>query len=360
MDFINELSEANPEKFYMYVSLLVGFLYGFIAQREQFCFSGGIKDFVLFKQTKRTASLLVAMIVAIVVTQYSASKFEFDLLDTRYFTNVNYLFLVLGGAMFGFGMMISDGCSSRHLIKTVQGDKDSFFVLISLAVFSFLTYTFLGQFNELIYQNSLVQLFQTESSFPLNSYLVLPILALALYFSLKNLKNILETWDGFLIGLVIATAWIVTYYFINELFLDETLQSLSFVYPLGKVVEYGYTKFESNIFIFPVLTMIGVLVGAFISSLFNKKYSKKQMCDTSNLNPPKLWHKMVGGALMGIGGMFAIGCTVGQGLSGISTLSFASFVAIISIYVSGYITALYMKKKNSLIACFYFDFKEQK
>ena len=61
MDFINELSEANPEKFYMYVSLLVGFLYGFIAQREQFCFSGGIKDFVLFKQTKRTASLLVAM-----------------------------------------------------------------------------------------------------------------------------------------------------------------------------------------------------------------------------------------------------------------------------------------------------------
>jgi uncharacterized membrane protein YedE/YeeE len=267
---------------------------------------------------------------------------------------------VLGGVMFGFGMMVSDGCSSRHLIKLAQGDRDSFFVLFALAVFSFLTYTFLGQFNELIYQNSLVQLFQTESSFPLNAYFVLPILALSLYFSLKNLKNILETWDGFLIGLLIASGWLATYFFINELFLEESLQSLSFVYPLGKVIEYGYNKFQSSIVIFPVLTMIGVLVGAFISSKFNKKYAKKQMCDTSSLNPPKLWHKMIGGAFMGVGGILAVGCTVGQGLSGLSTLSFASLVTITSIYLSGFLTALYMKKKNSLVACFYFDFKEQK
>jgi len=62
---------------------------------------------------------------------------------------------------------------------------------------------------------------------------------------------------------------------------------------------------------------------------------------------------------MGIGGILAIGCTVGQGLSGVSTLSFASFVAITSIYISGYLTALYMKKNNSLVACFFFDFKEK-
>ncbi len=354
------LLEFGEEKLYLFFSITIGFLYGFIAQREQFCFSGGIKDYILFKQTKRTASLIMGMIVAIIATQFIVHKFEFELLDTRYFTNINYLFLVLGGVMFGFGMMVSDGCSSRHLIKLAQGDRDSFFVLFALAVFSFLTYTFLGQFNELIYQNSLVQLFQTESSFPLNGYLVLPILALALYFSLKNLKNILETWDGFLIGLLIASGWLATYFFINELFLEESLQSLSFVYPLGKVIEYGYNKFQSSIVIFPVLTMIGVLVGAFISSKFNKKYAKKQMCDTSSLNPPKLWHKMIGGAFMGVGGILAVGCTVGQGLSGLSTLSFASLVTITSIYLSGFLTALYMKKKNSLVACFYFDFKEQK
>jgi uncharacterized membrane protein YedE/YeeE len=357
LDFITDIGE---EKLYLYLSLAIGFLYGFIAQREQFCFSGGIKDFVLFKQTKRTASLIMGMIVAILATQYLASKYEIEFLDTRYYTNVNYLFLVLGGVMFGFGMMVSDGCSSRHLIKLAQGDRDSFFVLISLAIFSFLTYTFMGQFNELIHQTSLIEYFQRESSFNLSGYIVFPILALFLYMSVKNFKNILETWDGILIGLVIAFGWGATYYFINELFLEESLQSLSFVYPLGKVVEYSYTKFESAILIFPVLTMIGVIIGAFISSKFNKKYAKKQMCDTSGLNPPKLWHKMVGGAFMGMGGILAVGCTVGQGLSGLSTLSFASFVAISSIYISGFLTALYLKKKNALVACFFFDFKETK
>lgn len=354
MDFITELGE---EKLYLYISLAIGFLYGFIAQREQFCFSGGIKDFVLFKQTKRTASLLMGMIIAIVATQFIAQKYEIELLDTRYYTNINYLFLVLGGVMFGFGMMVSDGCSSRHLIKMVQGDKESFFILIVLAIFSFLTYTFMGQFNDLIHDNQIVQFFQRDSSFAVSSYVIFPILGLLLYLSLKSFKNILETWDGFLIGLVIASGWLATYYFINELFLEESLQSLSFVYPLGKVAEYGYTKFESTILIFPVLTMLGVIVGAFISSLFNKKYSKKQMCDTSSQNPPKLWQKMVGGAFMGIGGILAVGCTVGQGLSGVSTLSFASFVAIGSIYLGAYITAIYMKKHNALVACFYFDFK---
>ncbi len=354
------LLEFGEEKLYLFFSIAIGFLYGFIAQREQFCFSGGIKDFVLFKQTRRTASLVMGMIVAIIATQYIGQKFEFDFLDTRYFTNINYLFLVLGGVMFGFGMMISDGCSSRHIIKLAQGDKDSFFVLIALAIFSFLTYTLMGQFGEIIHTNSFVESFQTESSFALNPYIVFSILFLALALSLKNLKNIWQTWDGFLIGLLIASGWLATYFFINELFLEESLQSLSFVYPLGKVIEYGYNKFESSIVIFPVLTMIGVLVGAFISSKFNKKYAKKQMCDTSSLNPPKLWHKMIGGAFMGVGGILAVGCTVGQGLSGLSTLSFASFVTIVSIYLSGFLTALYMKKKNSLVACFFFDFKENK
>jgi hypothetical protein len=61
-----------------------------------------------------------------------------------------------------------------------------------------------------------------------------------------------------------------------------------------------------------------------------------------------------------MGGILAMGCTVGQGLSGLSTLSFASLVAIGSIYISAYITAVYMKKKNALIACFIFDFDDKK
>jgi len=358
MNFIYEFSEANPEKFYLYLSLLLGFLYGFIAQREQFCFSGAIKDRILFEQKKRSASLIVAILTALLVTQFIAQKFEINLLDTRYYLNINYLLIPLGGMLFGFGMMISDGCSSRHLIKLAQGERDSFFVLISLGVFAFLTYTFLGYFGDLIYTSSLIGYFQQETTFSLNIYFLSFVLVILLYISIQKIKNLLETWDGFLIGILIAGGWFATSYFINELFLDESLQSFSFVYPLGKIVEYSYNKFETNILIFPVLLVISVIIGAFISSLFNPKYSKKQMCDTSSQNPPKLWLKMVGGACMGIGGILAVGCTVGQGLSGLSTLSFASLLAVSSIYVSAYVTATLMKKRDALIACFVFDFKK--
>ena len=84
------------------------------------------------------------------------------------------------------------------------------------------------------------------------------------------------------------------------------------------------------------------------------------MCDNSQQNPPKLFKKLIGGACMGVGGILAIGCTVGQGLSGLSTLSFASLLAIVSIYISAYITAKSMHKKNALIACFIFDFEYKK
>lgn len=357
MDFINELSEANPERFFLLSTLIFGFLYGFIAQREQFCFSGGIKDFILFGQTKRTASLIMAILTAILATQYFGYKLEIDFLDTRYFSNVNYLFIVVGGILFGYGMMVSDGCSSRHLIKLASRDMDSLFVLLALGIFSFITYTALATFNEIIYSSALVNYFQQIEATKISLYFIVTVLVLFLFKSLGKFKNILQAWDGILIGLLVAFGWALTSYFINEMFLEETLQSLSFVYPLGKVIEYGYSKFETTILIFPVIVMIGVLIGAFVSSLFNKKYSKKQMCDTTNQTPPKLWHKMAGGACMGIGGMLAIGCTVGQGLSGLSTLSFASLVAIVSIYLSAYITAKYLHKNNSLIACFYFDFK---
>lgn len=358
MDFINKLSEANPEIFYIIVSLLIGFLYGIVAQREQFCFSGGIKDFILFKQTKRTASLIVSILTAILVTQYLSYKFEIDFFDTRYYSNVNYFVIFFGGLLFGYGMMVSDGCSSRHLIKLAQRDINSFFILLSIGIFAFLTYLFLANFNDIIYQNETIKFFTQDKAMSFSLYIIVFILILFLYKSLGNIKNIFQTWDGFLIGFIVGLAWITTSYFINEMFLDETLQGLSFIYPLRKIVEYAYSNFEINIFIFPVLIMFGILFGAFVSSLFNSKYTKQKMCHIKDQNPPKLWHKIIGGACMGIGGMLAMGCTVGQGLSGISTLSLASLVAIISIYFSAYITAIFMKRNNSLVACFYFDFKK--
>ena len=351
---------TTEEIIFALISLSIGVAYGVIAQREQFCFSGGIKDLILFKHTRRTASLIIAITTAIIFTQIFSEIYNVDLTQTRYYLNVNYLFIIIGGAMFGFGMMISDGCSSRHLIKFAQGDMDSLHILISLGIFSFLTYTIMGYFYTSIYSSDIIAIAQVQKSIHIPIYVMGAILLFLLYKSLKKCRNIFQTWDGFLIGLLITAGWYITTIVADNYFLTQTKQSLSFVYPLGKIVEYVLSGFTSNILLFSVLAMIGVVIGAFISSKFNKKYSSKFMCNNSQQNPPKLFEKIVGGAFMGIGGILAIGCTVGQGLSGLSTLSFASLIAIGSIYISAYLTALYMKKKNALIACFVFDFEDKK
>lgn len=350
----------NEDNFLFNVfALLIGVLYGVAAQRKQFCFSGGIKDIVLFKHTKRTASLLAAMITAIISTQLLSHVYNIDLTASSYFSNINYLFIIIGGALFGFGMMISDGCSSRHLVKLSQGEKDSFFILLGLGIFSYLTYKFFSAYYNEIFSISLLKATTIDLVGTIPLYLVLPVLFILLYKNLKSVKNILQCWDGICIGLIIAFAWFITTAAAEEFFTTIKAQSLSFVYPVGKIFEYIKSGFDGQYLIFSVWIVIGVVIGAFFSSRFNKEFSKKQACDNSGLNPPKLPVKIFGGALMGIGGILAIGCTVGQGLSGMSTLAATSFAAAGSIYASAFITAKYLHKKNALIACFIFDFKNR-
>ncbi len=351
--------DFSDEFLFSLLSLFIGFIYGVIAQRKQFCFSGGIKDLILFKHTRRTASLIVAITTAISVTQAISYIYTIDLTQTRYYLNINYLFIIIGGIMFGYGMMISDGCSSRHLIRVAQGEKDSFFILLTLGLFSYITYSLFSSFHDFIYSTKIIELTTSLEVLELPLYLVAPVLLYLLYLNLKKCMNFFQVLDGFAIGLLISFIWYVTAVLSQDLFIDISTQSLSFVYPLGKIIEYIQSGFNNSYLIFSVLVVFGVVLGAFISSKFNKQYSKKFMCDNSQQNPPSLFKKIIGGAFMGVGGILAVGCTVGQGLSGVSSLSMASFIAIISIYSSAYFTAKYMHKNNGLIACFVFDFLEE-
>lgn len=352
--------DINEDILFSLLAILIGIVYGVVAQRKQFCFSGGIKDLILFKHTRRTASLIVAITTAVLSTQLISYIYELDLTQTRYYLNINYIFIIIGGMMFGYGMMVSDGCSSRHLIKFAQKEKDSFYILIAMGIFSYITYTLLGTYSDTIYSNKIIELTTTPNTFTIPLIIVTIGLLYLLKINLQKCMNFFQVLDGFIIGLLITFVWFSTTVIRDELFINISSQSLSFVYPIGKIVQYAQTGFGGSLPIFSVLIVFGVLIGAFISSLFNKQYAKKYMCDNSAKKPPKLRTKIVGGAFMGIGGILAVGCTVGQGLSGVSTLSFASFLAIASIYISAFFTAKYLDKNDALIACFVFDFKPTK
>lgn len=346
--------------FYNLCALILGFLYGYISQQTQFCFSGSVKDIVLFKHTKRLASIIMAMISAIFFTTLGSIVFNIDLTQTIYYTNANYLFIIIGGLLFGYGMMLSDGCSSRHLIKFAQGDKYSLLSLISISISAFIAYVLFDLFHDSIISNGFTILTNADNIFTIPAFGMITILIVVLYFTLeKNFQNITSTFDGFLIGILIAISWYVTTALANEHFIYIKDQSFSFIYPLQKFSEYIGSFFTSSLFVYPVYLILGVLLGSFVSSKLNKKFKTTLSCHDSSTKFQTIKEKIIGGLCMGVGGYLTIGCTVGQGLSGVSTLACTSVLAIVSIMVSAYFTALHLKEKNRLIACFVFEFEKK-
>jgi len=342
------------------LGLIIGIFFGIIAQKNQFCFSGSIKDYILIKSTKRGASVIMAMIVAIISTTIISKYFELDLTQTNYFkSNINYFAIILGGLLFGSGMMIADGCSSRSLIKYAQGDTNALITLIFIAIFAYATTKGLlfDIFNPFINNEFLINVSSYITNTQMNIYIVLAILFVILFYTVnKRIKRVFTLIDGILIGLLVSAAWFVSGY-IGQESMERSIEltGISFVYPTAKTLEL-FTYYQVNEVTFSICMVIGVLVGTFTMSFFNKKYS---FGCTANKNINKVKYNMIGGALMGTGGIMAIGCTVGQGLSGLSTLAFASAIAIISIFISASITAKILNKYNKLPMCFIFEWDDE-
>ena len=341
-------------------AFILGLLFGIIAQKNQFCFSGSIKDYILTNSTKRAASVIMAILIAIVSTSLVSGYYNIDLTSTVYYKNeINYFAIILGGSLFGIGMILADGCSSRHLVKFAQGDSHSLITLLFIGIFAYAaTKGFLNDlFNFVVSNEALISLSAKITNFQVSIYVLMIPLLIFLWLLTKNIKRIFSLKDGFLIGLIIAAGWIVTGILGGDSMEREIpLTSVTFVYPTAKTLEL-FTYYKLNDLSFGISVILGVVIGAFLMSKFNRRYS---FGCTSNIKRNKLVNNMAGGALMGFGGVMSIGCTVGQGLTGLSTLAFASILAIASILGSGYLTALYLGKRDKLPMCFIFEWEDKK
>ncbi len=349
----------DPDDFELYhivniFALIIGLAYGMIAQKTQFCFNGSIKDFVLSRSTRRAASILTAMIAAILSSQLFSYLYAIDFSTSIYLqSDINYIAIIFGGLLFGAGMMRADGCSSRHLVKFSQGDLHSLVTLLCIAIFAYMTSKGLFSHGAALLQTDpvLLDLSSFGPNRPMSIYIVITLLLLALWRAVPKVKNLLACSDGLVVGTLIGLSWFVTGVVGFDGFDSSPLESLSFVYPSGKTLEY-LMFFSGSTLSFSITVIFGIVAGGFVMSLFNKKF--RFNCAAPQ-NGDRLKNSILGGAMMGTGGILAMGCTIGQGLSGISTLAVSSFIAILSIAVSAYITALYMAKKEALPGCFSFD-----
>ncbi len=337
------------------LGFLLGIVFGATAHRTNFCTMGAISDMVMMEDFNRFRAWLLAIAVGIAGTQTLHVMGMIDINESIYLTpNLGWLGAIIGGLMFGFGMTQAGGCGSKTLIRLGAGNLKSLFVALILGIFAYMTLRGLIALARTAMEGATnVDLAAADISNQGISDLVgadgdtvriavaAVIVLFLLWFCFKDSEfraSASDIWAGIIIGLCVPAGWAITGIVGFDDFDPTQLVSLTFVAPVGNSIQYLMT-FTGSTINFGIATVGGVIAGAFISAIATKEFKFEAFTGTDDM-----LNHMLGAALMGTGGVLALGCTIGQGLTGVSTLAVGSFIAFGSIVVGGIYGMKYLEE----------------
>ncbi len=340
------------------IGFVLGILFGATAQKTHFCTMGAISDIFFFGDWNRMRAWILAMTVAMLGSQFLHIKGIVDLSESIYLSpNLGWFGAVLGGLMFGFGMTLGGGCGNKTLVRLGAGNLKSLVVALCIGLFAYMTLRgIIGLARVSLETFTVVELnswgFESQglpdflSIFGLSNETCRIILLIllaggGLVFCFKCGKfraSKIDIIAGFLIGLSVPVAWYVTGVFGYDDFEPTPLASLSFIAPVGEGVQYLMT-FTGSTINFGIAVVAGVIFGSFLAAKIAGEFKIEAFNGTTDM----IYH-IFGGALMGIGGVLALGCTIGQGVTGLSTLAMGSFIALFSILLGGLCGMKYLEE----------------
>lgn len=332
--------------------LLIGAVFGFLVYVTNFCTMGSISDILSFGNYNRFRAWLLACAVAIIGVAFLEGHEVVDTAESMYQTpNLAWLANVVGGLLFGFGMVFAGGCISRNLVRAGGGDLRSVVVLLITGIFAFITIGgLLGPLRVALFDPMAVDLtsigMETQrigefislqagvelDMAKLGTVFVVAGILLVYCFADRNfLASPRDLIAGLGIGLCIVAGWFLTGLAADD-FADIPVQliSLTFVRPAGDTLDYlmRYTALGAPGF--GITTTAGALLGGFLGAASTGRLRLTSFADAKDSA-----RNMFGAALMGIGGVLALGCTVGQALTGFSTLAIGSAITFGAIIVGG-------------------------
>ncbi len=328
------LGEANTVAL---IGFIGGVALGLAARIGRFCTLGAIEDLLYSSDDRRMRMWGVAIGVAIIGTHLAMANDAMSPLEAAYLDRVwNPIATIVGGLMFGYGMALSGNCGYGALARLGGGDIRAFVIVIVLGLSAYfvmsgpLAHTRVWLFpveTGSATPQGFADLFKTSLGIsPLATGLAIGGLILLVSLASKDmLRSPAKIFWGAVVGLVIVSGWIGTYWVANVGFGNEPVETHSFAAPVGDTIYYAMTA-SGNLLSFSVGSVIGVVFGAFLGSI-RKGHFRWEACD----DPRELKRQMFGAALMGPGAILAVGCSVGQGLSAFSVLSFSAPVAFVCI-----------------------------
>jgi len=323
------------------MGILCGLLLGAIARRSHFCTLTSLERHWYSEDSSGLRTWALAAIVALVATQI-LMKLELASLEQSFYlsSQINFINIIIGGLLFGFGMALVGTCGFGALIRLGSGSLRSLIIVVTMGLaalsaqrgsISALRNWSNDQFAiTLPHSQSAADLLNSLGlSFLLtNAVLIVAVMAFIVWvFSNSDFrKQTSSILTGFVIGGCIALGWFITSTLQAYQFEPVQLEAGSFVLPPGELILHAV--FAQAIPDYGVGLVAGVIIGAFMTSLVQRNI-RWEACDDAR----ELSRHLAGGLLMGVGGVFASGCTIGQGLSAFSLLAISAPIAIISIII---------------------------
>lgn len=352
---------------------VAAFLFGLIAAKTNFCTMGALSDIVNMGHWGRMRMWMLAVAVAILGTTLLAATGQVDLAKAvARRPALPWLSLLVGGLVFGVGMTLSGGCANKNLVRLGGGSVRSLVVLVFVAIASYMTLKGLfglwrarwldpvslnlgeAGWADIGLATALARWFGLTPTAALWAASG-SAAALLLVFALKDKRfrgNATQLLGGAALGLLIVAGWYVTghlgygenpetletVYFATN---SRTLESMSFIAPLAYLLELLMLWTDASLHLsFGITTVLGVVAGSAVYALATRRFRWEGFASLADLRD-----QLAGAVLMGFGGVTAMGCTVGQGLTGLSTLALGSLLAVVGIIAGSVATLRYVAWK---------------
>lgn len=358
----------------LWLAFGIALIMGAVANKTNFCTMGAVSDLVNMGDTGRIRAWILAMAVALlgVTLLEFFNVFSVDATRPPYRgASFAWLEYIVGGVMFGIGMTLGSGCGNKTLVRIGGGNLKSIlvFVVISICAYFminpfpgtddtlystiFYPWTNLATVSLPTHQDVGALIGGEANAHSMRLIAGLVIVAALLFFVFKS-ADFRSSFDnklgGVVVGLAVLGGWYIsggmasinadgeffswTAYASDDVWsLAEegkaptgvAVQSYTFINPIGEILGYFVGDIEGmrgNTLTFGMMAVFGVILGSLLWALISKGFRIEWFVDIKDFTT-----HIIGGALMGVGGVLALGCTIGQAITGVSTMALGSFLA---------------------------------
>jgi len=351
--------DASPTALVLSLAALLGVLLGASMHRLRFCTLGAISDWINLGDFNRMRQWLIAMATAIVLTQTLWAAGLIHVEQSFYLVpKLNWLSHLLGGLLFGVGMVLASGCGSKTLIRIGTGSLKSLIVFLVMGISAYLTMRGVLAWLRVQWLEPLAVGVGTAQDLPrlilgdelsatgrlAVSVLVAGVLLLIAFRGIAR-EQLNEALGGTLIGLLVAALWVVSAWLgyieehpdtLEEAFVATNSrgpESFSFVAPMAYTLDYLMLHSDrSKTLTIGIVSVVGVVLGA----MFDARRTRAFRVEGFQGSEDTALH-LLGAAFMGIGGVVAFGCTIGQGLSAVSLLALSALITVPAIIAGAWL-----------------------